>query len=591
MSSLDKTLSTIVEISKLVTSSNDFFNIKDLVIDKMLEIVPPKRACVNVFKKDSNEYAYLVCKATLGNLPRYVDGEQTQDGMKISIDTFPKYIEDAIKYKRIYYIKDIFKDDRAIKERSLAKLTGYIGRIVVPLISGDKVKGFMTCFLEEGEFLSKEDIRFIDSVASLLALSVDITNRNKDIDEIIKKLREAIKSVENISDRLYESKELDSYFERIVVDVCNVTNSKSSLIFVKDDNYDIRIVKKYGQIRQIRQIAHFVNKKSISNPNIRIYKRQELPYELIEIGIKSLAYENLIKDDRSIGKIVLLNSERYYGDDLSIMGIFATQIILAVHLYINNRKILEDSIIHRDLEIVNQQQKLIMEDEIMIEDDFLQIDYLNIPYKYVGGDFCKFKKVADKKYILFIADVMGHGIMSNYFVAMMKGALNLLLTITSSPANILSKLNRILFNELDKVDVFITAKMIFFDFSKNIAYSSNAGHTVPIIIYKDEQGNRRYRLVKNNTAIALGILENSIYREEVLNINDVELFAIYTDGIIESKDQSGKEYGVENLAKYLIDMLNKKEEEICAYIPKELEKFTGKKKLEDDLTIFTIKKK
>ena len=66
----------------------------------------------------------------------------------------------------------------------------------------------------------------------------------------------------------------------------------------------------------------------------------------------------------------------------------------------------------------------------MSGDDNVSIDYLNIPYKYVGGDFCKFKKIDDNKYIFFIADVMGHGLMSNYFVAMMKGAINMLLTIT-----------------------------------------------------------------------------------------------------------------------------------------------------------------
>ena len=47
MSDVINTLSSIVEISKIVTSSKDFFTIKDSVIDKMLEVVPPKRACVN----------------------------------------------------------------------------------------------------------------------------------------------------------------------------------------------------------------------------------------------------------------------------------------------------------------------------------------------------------------------------------------------------------------------------------------------------------------------------------------------------------------------------------------------------------------
>ncbi|RKW58337.1 MAG: stage II sporulation protein E, partial [Lachnospiraceae bacterium] len=77
MSDVINTLSTIVEISKIVTSSKDFFAIKDSVIDKMLEVVPPKRACVNIFKNNSYEYTYLVCKETLGDIPKFVEGQQS----------------------------------------------------------------------------------------------------------------------------------------------------------------------------------------------------------------------------------------------------------------------------------------------------------------------------------------------------------------------------------------------------------------------------------------------------------------------------------------------------------------------------------
>ena len=82
MSDVINTLSTIVEISKIVTSSKDFFAIKDSVIDKMLEVVPPKRACVNIFKNNSYEYTYLVCKETLEDIPKFVEGQQSDIGVK-----------------------------------------------------------------------------------------------------------------------------------------------------------------------------------------------------------------------------------------------------------------------------------------------------------------------------------------------------------------------------------------------------------------------------------------------------------------------------------------------------------------------------
>ncbi|MGP1488498.1 MAG: SpoIIE family protein phosphatase [Peptoanaerobacter stomatis] len=589
MSNLDKTLSTMVEISKIVTSSKDFFDIKDLVIDKMLEIIPPKRACVNIFRQDTYEYTYLVCKETLGDIPKYINGEETAIGKKITMEEFPQYIYDAVVNKKTCYIEDLFEDERGESERDFAELNGYVSRIAVPLISGDKARGFMTCFLGPEEKLLQDDIKFMESVASLLALSVDITSRNREIDEIVRKLRDAIVSIETLTDNLYENKGLDSYFKLIARDICKITNSKSAMIFIDDEDSDLRIIQSHGNRKRLAITTNFL--KYNPNDKKKTFTFEDIPPNVSKYGISTIAYENIIKDDRKIGQIVMINSEKYRTDDLRILGIYAAQVLLSVHLFTSNRKLLEDSIIHRDLQLVHQQQKLIMEDEIMSEDDFLNIDYLNVPYKYIGGDFCKFIKVEQDKYILFIADVMGHGIMSNYFVAMTKGAINLLLTMTSSPSTILAQLNNILFKELDKMDVFITSKMIFFDFKNNKAYASNAGHTVPIAVYKDETGKRNYRLMNGSTSIALGIFENTVYEEEVFDISDIELFAVYTDGIIESKNEQGQEYGADNLAKYIIKKLDEGEEKPCQDLLSEIEDFTNKKKLEDDITIFTIRKK
>ena len=588
MNSVNDTLNSIVEISKIVTSSKDFFEIKDLVIDKMLEVVPPKRACVNIFKNNTYDYTYLICKETLGDLPKYVVGEETENGLKVPMSIFPDYFTEAIKTKKYYYVEDVFKDDLAEKERALAQKASYRGRLIVPLVSSASVKGFMTCFVDETEHLQQTHIDFIDSVASLLALSIDITNNNKEIDDLLQKFRDAIISVESRADVLYGNEGLDSYFKLIAEDICRITASESTFIYVEDPSSNISIVESFGNSKKVKYASEFLDSRE--NTEKKIYQNEEVPTILNECGITSIAFENLIKDDEKIGKIILINSEKYRSDDLRILGIFTTQIVLSIYIYINNRKILETSFLHRDLELVNQQQQLIMEDEIMEQDDILSVDYLNLPYKYVGGDFCKFSKVDDGKYVLFIADVMGHGLVSNYFVAMMKGAINLILTMTSSPSTILTQLNSILFKELDKMDVFITAKMIFFDFKSGKAYSSSAGHTIPIAIYKDKNGNRSYKMLEGANSIAMGIFEDTYYDEDIIYIKDIELFAIYTDGIIETKNKKGVEYGVDRLANHLIDQLDK-DTKPCSNIQKSLLEFSENKEREDDLTIFTLKVK
>ncbi len=49
MSNISMKMKNLVEISSLVAESTNFFEIKDKIIEKMLEVVFPRKACVNLF--------------------------------------------------------------------------------------------------------------------------------------------------------------------------------------------------------------------------------------------------------------------------------------------------------------------------------------------------------------------------------------------------------------------------------------------------------------------------------------------------------------------------------------------------------------
>ena len=51
---------------------------------------------------------------------------------------------------------------------------------------------------------------------------------------------------------------------------------------------------------------------------------------------------------------------------------------------------------------------------------------------------------------------MGHGIVSNYAVAIIKGAFKVLSRICSSPGEIMTNLNNMLYDEFDKMGIFTT---------------------------------------------------------------------------------------------------------------------------------------
>ena len=583
-------LNTIVEISQLVTSSKSFYSIKDKVVDKMLNVISPKKACVNIFDRYEYKYAYLVCKDTLDYIPKLFEKDQTPQGPKIHIDIYPPYIKEAIEAKKPIYIKRLSDDPRAAGELEIANKEGYVGRAVFPLISSNSVVGFMTCFLEEGEELSSTDVDFIDSVALLLGLSMEITRYNGDIDRIVKKLREAIASIAKATDELYKNKGIDSFFTMISEQVCKLTNSEASLIVVEDHDIRVNTMAKFGKIEDFSHIVEFVFNEENKQRDVKLFSKKDLPKHIVDMGITSLIFEPLKKENAVIGHLIAINSKKYYNDDLKILAIYASQIVLSLIMYINSRRIFDNKLMERDLEIVGKQQELIMSDKHMRLDGCVAIDYYYSPSRQIGGDFCKLVRMDDNRAIVFIADVMGHGILSNYFVAMMKGVLKTLLSEELTPSNILNRMNRILYNDLDALNLFITARIMYLDFDKNIAISSNAGHLFPLSFFRDEAGNLKYSAMQTDEGIPLGVMEDAEYEQHTYDISDVEMIALYTDGIIEAGNIDELEYGTEGLAEFLINNSDKTGEEICDMISDEMHRFTGTQYMEDDVMLVIVKR-
>lgn len=587
---LKKTLDAIVEISKLVTSSKNFFDIKDEVVEKMLQVIPPTKACVNIFERDEYNFAYLVCDATLDKIPEMLSENKTSKGIKIPLAQYPTYIRESVKTKTPIYIKKLDEDMRAQSEIDMAKVEGYVARAVFPLISSNKTVGFLTCFMSEGEKLLDSDIDFVNSVASLLGLSIEITRYNGDIDRIVKKLREAISSIGTATDELYKNKGIDSFLTMISEQIAKLTNSEACFIILQDNDARINTMARFGEVEDFSSIMEFILEEAEAGWSKNRYLASSLPQSVVDTGVNTLMYDTLKKGEEVLGYLIAVNSKKYYDDDLKILGIFSTEIVLSLIMYLSSKKVFESRLMERDLEIVGKQQELIMSDKHMkLNDGNISIDYYYSPSRQIGGDFCKLLEIDEHRAMVFIADVMGHGILSNYFVAMMKGVLKTLISENLGPGEVINRMNKILFNDLDALNLFITARIMYLDFEKNIAISSNAGHLYPMVFKKNGE-SLECEMFQTDEGIPIGVMEDSEYEEYEYDIKDIEMIAFYTDGIIEAGDMDEKDFGTENLERFLMENFEKTGEEICKELPVELKKFTGKDYTEDDVMLVLVKK-
>ncbi|MBP3932206.1 MAG: SpoIIE family protein phosphatase [Peptostreptococcaceae bacterium] len=568
----DERLRCVVEISALVTQSNNFFEIKDKIIEKMLEVVHPTKACVNLFYKNNYKHAYLVCSETLDYISELYPMEYPR-GVKIDFNEYPIYVREAVRERKIIYIENVFEDERAEAERELAKEEGYIGRIVFPLMINEKVIGFMTCFLTEEDSLDN-DIDFISSVASLISLSIEVTTKNNDIQMLINKLRGAIASINEATKKLYLNKDITSFLDHLSKQACNITKSKEALIIIDDEE---------------NKRQQFSSYSTNSEKNIDIYSILNEIVKCDSIGKFNnelgYIYYKLKQKEKVVGYIICINSEKYTNDDLSILSVLVKQVSVAMQLYEYNQNEVKHQVLENELNLLSKQQKLIMNKGNKELSNNKELYYYHQPARVVGGDFYHAIKKDEDKIVTILADVMGHGMVSNYVVAMIKGAFKVLAKQFETPSEIMNNLNKFLFDEFDEMGVFTTCIISVIDSKNNTMTLSNAGHYYPIGVKKDKSSN----FIQCVKGIPIGILEDAKYSEVEVDISDYRLISMYTDGILEINNENKEEFGVDRLKNFLTKNTDLNKLELITSLKSELWNFSKKSNFQDDILIVTLK--
>jgi len=140
--------------------------------------------------------------------------------------------------------------------------------------------------------------------------------------------------------------------------------------------------------------------------------------------------------------------------------------------------------------------------------------------------------------------------------------------------------------------IFLTLFFGILDIESGILKYINAGHPPPILVRRDNSIEEL-----RATTFALGILEPESEQEKVVKFEARDILIMYTDGVIEKKNENKKIYGRKRFRE-LIQSISKtgnirrrKLETIVKNIVDDLIDFSNEKKPEDDLTLVAIKRK
>src|SRR5246127_1296486 len=199
--------------------------------------------------------------------------------------------------------------------------------------------------------------------------------------------------------------------------------------------------------------------------------------------------------------------------------------------------------IQKELETARQIQLSILPSAVP-KIEGLDIAARYIPMTSVAGDFYNFI-VGDKKHIgIFVADVSGHGMPAALIASMLKIALSSQVGHASDPAKVLLGLNEALCGKFQHH--FVTAAYVFVDLENRTLTYAGAGHP-PLLLWGGHEG---LRSVEEN-GLFLGKFSFATYSSVVLPLKGGDRILLYTDGIPETTNPAGVEFGTDTFRQFL----------------------------------------
>jgi sigma-B regulation protein RsbU (phosphoserine phosphatase) len=209
------------------------------------------------------------------------------------------------------------------------------------------------------------------------------------------------------------------------------------------------------------------------------------------------------------------------------------------------------------------------------------------PAQIVGGDYFDFFQFQSGAHGLAIADVAGHGMSASLLMTSVQTALRTLVPISQSPVDVVAELNRLFCHNIH-FTTFVTLFLAALDPTTHTLTYSSAGHNPPLLFHKEATDGKQVTWLPP-TGAAIGLIEESLFTAETLQIAPGDMLLLYTDGVTEAINVQEEEFGQERLGALIEQWATLSPRDLVRTVRYALQEFTAGRPLADDTTIVVCK--
>ncbi len=272
-----------------------------------------------------------------------------------------------------------------------------------------------------------------------------------------------------------------------------------------------------------------------------------------------------------------------YEDSIKFIQALSNIITVAIENKKLARKQLQQEAYRKELEIASDVQQFLFPEKLP-QTDRLKMEASYLPHDLVGGDYYDYVPINKSQFLLCVADVSGKGIAAALMMSNFQASLRTLLRQMPNLSEIVEALNYQVL-ESTKGERFITFFGAIYDINLKTLVYVNAGHNPPLL-YDRKNG---IRLLEDGSTV-LGAMHPLPFLKEgfITDLDDFLLFC-YTDGLTETVNELGEEFGQSSLMAYFEANHNKDLNIIHQDIIVALDGFKGRNSYRDDITMLSCR--
>jgi sigma-B regulation protein RsbU (phosphoserine phosphatase) len=285
----------------------------------------------------------------------------------------------------------------------------------------------------------------------------------------------------------------------------------------------------------------------------------------------------------AVGHATNDDGEPFTPKDRSTLSLFANQAAIALEQARLHRTEVEKQRMEREMEVAAEIQREILPDEMPVISGFEVVGW-NRPARHVGGDYFGFKELAQNRWALVLGDVSGKGAGAALLVSTLDSALRVLLGQMGVDVELAERLNSHIW-ESSAANKFITLVAAELDSECGSLTFVNAGHNDGLLL-------RAHGGVEHleSAGSPIGMLPESAYRSQRVDLGPGDLVCFYSDGITECEALDEEEFEIERLTEVLQQHRDQSLDEILAAIDRAVTDYRAGQPQGDDQTVILLRR-